>query len=354
MAVEQQPESGVILTPRQRDILRIVVQRYIDTAAPVGSSTVQSAGNLGVSTATIRNELVALESAGYLIQPHTSAGRVPTPQGYRYYVEHLIDRTDLPVPEQRMIQHQFHQLRLDMDQWTRLTAAVLAHTARAASLVTPPHATNARFRHVELISINDATCLMVLVLQDGSIHQEMLMLNDVVDQGELSRVSSKLNSLLFGMTLRDIQTSTHPELASLRGFAACVLDRVLPVMKGAERRSAREIYRDGLSNVLGEPEFADVGKREQILRLFEQRRLLDVILARMLGASGVQIIIGGEGAYGGFEDFSMILSPYGLRGKASGVLGVVGPTRMAYGRGISAVRYVTELMDQLIEDLFGE
>ncbi|MCD6301931.1 MAG: heat-inducible transcription repressor HrcA [Anaerolineae bacterium] len=353
MALEPQPENGVILTPRQRDILKIVVERYIDTAAPVGSSSVQSAGSLGMSTATIRNELVALENAGYLTQPYTSAGRVPTAQGYRYYVEHLIERTDLPVPEQRMIQHQFHQLRLDMDQWARLTAAVLAHTARAASLVTPPHATNARFRHLELISINDATCLMILVLQDGSIHQEMLMLSDVIDQDELSKISSRLNSLLFGMTLREIQASTHPELTALRGIAASVLDRVLPVMRGAERRATHEIYRDGLLQVLGEPEFVDVEKREQILRLFEQQRLLDAILTRMLGASGIQIIIGSEGAYGGFEDLSMILSPYGLRGKASGVLGVLGPTRMAYGRGISAVRYVTALMDQLIQDVFG-
>ena len=354
MASPEEPNKGVSLTPRQRDILKTVVQRYIETATPVGSNAVQSVGGMDVSTATIRNELVALEEAGFLAQPHTSAGRIPTARGYRYYVEHLVERTDLPVPEQRMIQHQFHQLRLDMDQWTRLTAAVLAHTARAASLVTPPHATNARFRHLELISINDATCLMVLVLQDSSIHQEMLMLSDVVDQDELSRVSNKLNALVAGLTLRDVQSSTHPELAALRGFEASVLERVLLVMKGAERRAAQEVYRDGLSQLLGEPEFADVTKREQVLQLFEQRRLLDAILSRMLGATGVQIIIGGEGSQREFEDVSMILSPYGVRGKASGVLGVVGPTRMAYGRGISAVRYVTELMDQLIQDLFGQ
>jgi len=163
------------LTPRQRQILKVLVQEYVSSATAVGSSTIQQLGGVGVSSATIRNELATLEELGYVAQPHTSAGRIPTVKGYRYFVEQLMEEAELPLAEQRMIRHQFHQIRHDLEQWMRLSAAVLARTAQAASLVTPPRAVSSRFRHLELISINDALCLMILVLQDGSIHQEMLV-----------------------------------------------------------------------------------------------------------------------------------------------------------------------------------
>ena len=135
MLVESVP-SSLELSIRQREILRIVVQQHIATATPVGSSAIRVAGQLPVSTATIRNELAALEELGLIYQPHTSAGRMPTVQGYRYFVEQLMEQVDLPVYEQRMIRHQFHQLQLDLDQWMRLTAAVLAHTSQACLLYT--------------------------------------------------------------------------------------------------------------------------------------------------------------------------------------------------------------------------
>ena len=128
------------LSLRQRDILRVLVQEHIASSKPVGSSTVLRIGELDVSSATVRNDLALLEELGYVIQPHTSAGRVPTASGYRYFVEQLMDQVELSMPEQRMIQHQFHQVQLNVDQWMRLTAAVLARATRAASLVTPPHA----------------------------------------------------------------------------------------------------------------------------------------------------------------------------------------------------------------------
>ena len=187
-------------TPRQREVLKILIQKYINTATPVGSSTVRQAGRMNVSSATIRNELAVLEELGYIEQPHTSAGRVPTVKGYRYFVEQLMEQVELPRPEQRMIKHQFHQVRLSLDQWMRLTATVLAHSARSASLVTPPHATNSRFRHMELISIHDTLCLMIVVLQDSSIHEEMLVLANPIDQGQLSQASNKLNTLLNNLS----------------------------------------------------------------------------------------------------------------------------------------------------------
>lgn len=340
-------------TPRQREVLKILIQKYINTATPVGSSTVRQAGRMNVSSATIRNELAVLEELGYIEQPHTSAGRVPTVKGYRYFVEQLMEQVELPRPEQRMIKHQFHQVRLSLDQWMRLTATVLAHSARSASLVTPPHATNSRFRHMELISIHDTLCLMIVVLQDSSIHEEMLVLANPIDQGQLSQASNKLNTLLNNLSVREINESAHPELTNLQGWEAQVLQRIIFLMESVDHQSIREIYRDGLINVLRQPEFVDGYKFRQVLEILEQRSLLERILARTLNSSGIQVIIGGEGTYDEIDDVSLVLSPYGVRGKASGVLGIMGPTRMRYARAISTVRYVALLMDGLIANMYG-
>jgi heat-inducible transcriptional repressor len=346
-------DSEPKLTPRQREVLKTLVQEYITSATPVGSNTLLQIGRLDVSSATVRNELVSLEESGYVEQPHTSAGRIPTVKGYRYFVEQLMEQVELPVPEQRTIRHQFHQIRLDLEQWMRLTAAVLAHTAQMASLVTPPHATSARFKHLELISVNDTLCLMILVLQDSSVHQEMLLLADTIEQEMLSQASNKFNQLLGNRTAREMQESTNPELTGMRDWEGSVFQRVIYLMQQVDRHSVSEVYRDGLANVLREPEFVDAEKFRQVVEVLEQRGILEAVLAKILNANGVQIIIGGEGPYEEIDDFSLVLSPYGIRGKASGVLGIMGPTRMPYARAISTVRYVAHLMDSLMTDVYG-
>ena len=341
------------LTRRQKRILKVLVQEYVGSVSPVGSMTILQSGAVAFSSATIRNELGVLEELGFISQPHTSAGRVPTVVGYRYFVEQLMEQVDLPLPEQRTIRHQFHQIRLNLDQWMSLTAAVLAHTTRSASLVTPPHSTVSRFRHLELISINEAACLLILVLQDSSIHQEILSVASPISQEQLSKLSNKMNVLLRNQSIYDIRGSTNPELTDMRGWEDRILQRVVGIMEQSEQRSISGIYRDGLVNVFSEPEFEDPTRLRQLLEILEQSNLLEAILARILKANGVQIIIGGEGPYEEIDDVSLVLSPYGLRGKASGVLGVLGPTRMSYARAISTVRYVAQIMDGLIAEVYG-
>lgn len=346
-------ETNAELTPRQRAIFKILVQEYVSTATPVGSSTIQHLGGLGVSSATIRNELATLEELGYVSQPHTSAGRVPTVKGYRYFVQQLMEEAELPLVEQRMIRHQFHQIRHDLDQWMRLSAAVLARTTQAASLVTPPRAVSARFRHLEIISINDLVCLIILVLQDGSIHQTMLATPGPMTQEALAQVSNKLNALLANRTVREIQASTNPELTGLRDWGATILDHVVQAMHQVEQEMVRDVYRDGLINVLNQPEFVEADKFRQLVGILEHRSLLESILTRILNASGVQVIIGGEGAYQEIDDVSLVLAPYGVPGTASGIMGIMGPTRMRYARAISTVRYVAHLMDSLLAEVYG-
>lgn len=343
------------LSERKQAILGIVVREYIATARPVGSDTICQRYGLGVSPATIRNEFAELTEMGYLMQPHTSAGRVPTAKGYRYFVEKLMEESELPLSEQLMIRHQFHQISLDLDQWMRLAAAVLARTAQSASLIAVPQARQARFRHVELISISELTGLMILVLQDSSVHQQMMVFSKPVAQEELSRVSNKLNQQLANLDAHQaqavVQATTYTEQDALE---AEVSKRIVELMQSHETQGAREIYRDGLVHILRQPEFVEIERARQVLQVLEQDSTLQAILNEAQVANGVQVIIGSESKWAELRDCSLVLSGYGLPGEANGVLGVLGPMRMPYGRAVSAVRYVAGLLNDLLHRLYGE
>jgi heat-inducible transcriptional repressor len=189
---------AVEMTERRRLLLKLVIQEHIEHPDPggvggVGSETLVRKYGLNVSSATVRNELAALEELGYLMHLHTSAGRVPTDAGYRYFVENLMDRMPLSQTEQRTIRHQFYQVRSELDQWIQLAGAVLARTAQNASVVTPPRAYQSRFKHLELIAIHDITVLLVLVLHDGTIRQQTLTIETARSQEDLSRSAERIN-----------------------------------------------------------------------------------------------------------------------------------------------------------------
>jgi heat-inducible transcriptional repressor len=340
------------LTARQEEILGIVAREYIRTAVPVGSNTIVRRYKLGVSAATVRNELACLEREGYLTQPHTSGGRIPTDKGYRYFVHRLMQETELPPSEQRMISHQFYQVQLNLDQWMKLAAAVLAQTASSASLVTAPRAPQARFKHVEMISLSDVTALLILVFQDGSVRQQMMLLPTPTSQEALSQAANHLNALLGSANATEIRTGPVAT-ANLSALKRAVVERILEELEQLDRRTEREIHRDGLLNVLRQPEFAEVDKLRQVVEVLERRALLEAIVAEALWANGVQVIIGGEGRWDEFGDYSLVLSRYGVRGEANGVVGVLGPTRMPYDRAIPSVRFVARLMSSLVEHMYG-
>jgi len=339
------------LTDRQRKILGIAVREYIRTARPIGSVAICRRYGLGVSSATIRNEFAALTEAGYLVQPHTSAGRVPTAKGYRFFVEQLMEEAELPLSEQLLIRHQFHQITRDLDEWMKLAAAVLARVSQSASLIAAPQAHQVRFRHAELISISELTGLMILVLQDSSVHQQMMVFTRPVLQEELSRLSNKLNAMFANLNTDDMRAKMHTEPGTLE---AEVTQRLLELTSAYETHSGREIYRDGLVHVLDQPEFDEIERARQIIQVLEQNSALEAIFSQAELANGVQVIIGGEGRWDEIRDCTLILSGYGLPGEAKGVLGVLGPMRMPYRRAIPAVRYVAALMSDLVYRLYGE
>src|SRR5512135_1782455 len=192
------------LSERQKTLLLVIIRDYIDAAQPVGSKRLVDRYHLQLSSATIRHEMGVLTEMGYLRQPHTSAGRVPTEEGYRLFVSEMMNQAELPQSVQNTISHQFHQARPGVDQWMHLAASVLAHQSQGASVVTAPRAEQGRFKHVELISTQGRQILMVLVLVGGEGSQQLLTLAEPVSQERLSQTASRLNAILVGSTVDDL------------------------------------------------------------------------------------------------------------------------------------------------------
>ncbi len=334
------------LTERQERILAMVVRSYIETGKPVGSRTLVEEYGLDFSSATVRNDFAALGELGYVAQLHTSAGRIPTERGYRYFVQKLLGEFHLPLHERQMIRHQFHQARLELDQWMRLSAAILARTSGSASFVTAPQARANRFKHIQLIATQGRLVLMVLVLYGGEVKQQMLTLAEPLPQNRLSAAADKLNAYFADMDADEI--GGRIAAAHLDTLESEIVSLVMDILRRTDHRSISDIYRDGLVNILD-----DEGTR-QAIRLLEERTLLASVLAvqEEQGGEGVQVVIGGDGRWEELKDCTMILSRYGVTESFSGTLAVVGPTRMPYDRNVAAVRYVADLMSGFVYDYF--
>jgi heat-inducible transcriptional repressor len=336
------------ITPRQQLILALVIREYISAAQPVGSKTIEKYG-LGVSSATIRNEMGVLEEHGYLVQPHTSAGRVPTEGGYRYFVERLMSESQLSLDEQRTIRHQFHQVGVDLEQWMRLAASVLARTAQSASVVTSLRTEGCRLRHIQLISIHETLVMLIAVMEGGIVRQQILALDEPMNQDTLTQIANRLNDLCVGAPVQRVRACRR----QLGAFEQQVLDVVAQIMDRIDDQTGLHLYRDGLINILHQPEFSVPESAWGIINVFEERTLLEDLLTDMLEVGGVQVIIGGEGRWNELRECSLVVSPYGVSGEAVGALGVMGPMRMPYSRAISTVRYVAGLMSDLFRELYG-
>jgi heat-inducible transcriptional repressor len=338
------------LSERQRLVLALVIRDYIETAQPVGSLHLVDRYGLDKSPATVRNELLALTEMGYLRQPHTSAGRVPTEEGYRYFVRQLMGQTELPATTQRTISHQFFQAGHDVNRWMRLAASVLAQQSQAAAVVTAPHSDRSFFKHLELIGTIGRQVLMVLVLEGGEVRQQMLALAEPVTQEQFSAVANNLNTLFQGMHA--------DQVAALADQLSTLEQDIIRLVIEELRRSGDilmgEVFRDGVSHVLMEPEFGEMETARRALRVFEERPLLEDLLSRTVlssDADGVQVLIGGEGTWEELSDCSIVLARYGVPGLATGTLGVLGPIRMSYGRNISTVRFMASLLSDLVNEM---
>lgn len=340
---------------RSQAILRAVIEEYVTTAQPVGSQALVERYRLGVSSATVRNILAELEAAGLLTHPHTSAGRVPTEQGYRYYVESIVEAVSLPPVEQLMIRHQFGQVEFASEHWFRLAATTLASLTRAAGLATPAKPRAAHLRRLDLVSISDRLASLILVLREGSLKQILVTLDEPVDQHALSQVANRLNDRLDGTTATTAARvvasldASDPNLALDRKVG----DRVVRALQEFDGAAIEELFSDGLLNVMAAPEFAHSEKLRRVFEALENRVYLAQLIRGVAGSDQVRVFIGHENAAQEMSEVSLVLAPYGRPGRAVGVVGVLGPTRMAYPQAIGTVRFVSGLMNELVEHLYA-
>lgn len=340
------------LTRRQEEILSYIVKAYTDTPEPVSSKYLVDTYRLAFSSATIRNEMSVLEELGYIQQPHTSAGRVPTETGYRYFVRWLMHEQEaegLGRSDQKWIDERLKNAPVASDQQMTQAASALARVAQTAALVTPPRAVTSRFKHLELIGIQGRLVLMVLVLQGGMVHQQMLTLAETIPQQRLSDTADRMNTLLVGQTGSEVLARAVTLGMLERDIAELIAD----ALQRGDNNHARQVYGDGLTEMI--TLFSNSEGTQQAIRVIEERAVLNMILDNMLTplVNRVQVVIAGNGKWEELSHLSMVLSRYGVQGQVSGAVGVLGPTNINYERAISVVSYVSGLMTDLIKDLYA-
>ncbi len=343
--------SATPLSQRQEVILRLIVHEYVSTGRPVGSKTLGERHRVGVSAATIRNEMADLEAAGYIQHLHTSGGRVPTDQGYRYFVHHLLGEVELPSSEQIMIRHQFRQVEVQLEQLVELAATVLAHAAGNVSLVTAPRTATTRFRHLELISLQPRLGLLILVTADSAVRQLMVHWPEEAEQDALSALADTFSIALRGMTADEVAAYVPGD----NKLARFVLDQLTVALRGQDAAERTEVRHSGLEHILIQPEFSGaVDETQAFLSMLRGGAFLNALLPSLEeGRGDVQVFIGEENPTSELRRLGVVISTYGIDGEITGIVGVVGPTRMPYGRTISSVRYVSRLMSKLMTDLYG-
>jgi heat-inducible transcriptional repressor len=346
------------LSQRKQQILRALVEEYIHSATPVASETLVRKYDLSFSSATVRHELAGLEEAHLIYQPHTSAGRVPTDLGYRYFVEHLMEESALSLNEQRLIRHQFYQVQDQLDQWVRLTASVMARLLHSAAVMTSPRADVGRLKHFEVLSVTDLSAHLVLVLVDGTVKQQRLLLDTPIDQEELSASAARLNTLLQGKSAKLVEALLEQHDFSRVEHLIC--STILRILEQHGDPLGDVFYREGVVNILEQPEYSRMGPEEErservrkMMEVLEQNRFLPALASHLRESDGVQVLIGGENQWDDMKDVSLVVARYGQEGKIGGLLGVIGPTRMQYGRAIAVVRYMTQVMNELLAEVYG-
>jgi heat-inducible transcriptional repressor len=338
-----------MLTARRETILKSIVGQYIVKATPVASQSIVSDHELGVCPATIRSEMAHLEEAGYITRQHPSAGSVPSDKGYRYYVESL-GEIELPLVEQILISHLFHQVERELEEWLRLAAKLIAQLVHNMAVVTTPKTINCCFKYLELVSLQDSLALGIFVLRGARIRKRLINLDESLPQSKLTVIANRLNSLYSGLARSEI-LERRVELSPVERR---LTDYLVNIMLTEDEQEYEEPYLDGLHFIFSQPEFTQSQRVKSLMELIDHRNLIKIIAPEGLKNQELKVLIGRENRAEAIQDYSVILSRYGLANEAAGTVGVIGPTRMPYARAIATVSYLSSLLSKLTADLYGE
>jgi len=337
-----------MLSLRAESILKSIVGQYITKATPVPSQSITNDYKLGVSAATIRNEMAHLEQEGYITRPHPSAGSIPADKGYRCYVESL-GEIKLPLAEQLLVSHLFYQVEKELGEWLSLATTLVAQMVQNVAVVTMPKPEACQFKHLELVSLQDSMALVILVLSGAKVRQQLITFEQIISQLELTAIANKLSAAYSGLTGSQIlakDTELSPTEQQLT-------ERLVKVMEVEVAQEYEEHYFNGLHFVFNQPEFTHSQRMLTLVELVEQRNLLRSIVPLELTGNRAQVIIGKENKSEAIQDYSVVISQYGLLKEAVGTIFVIGPTRMPYARTIATVSYLSSVLNVLIAKLYG-
>jgi heat-inducible transcriptional repressor len=340
----------VELSARSRQILEAIVEDYIATAEPVGSSAVARRHAMSLSSATVRNVMANLEEQGLLISPHTSAGRIPTEKAYRFYVDSLVALRQVSREEKRAIVQHCRQSGAGLSGILKETSRTLSQLSNYMGIVVAPSFTADVFRHIEFIRLGHRKILAILVSSKGAVQNRLIETEEDPAPEDLVKMGNYLNGLMQGLTITQARERILSEMLDEKTRYDQLMSRALRISEQAVTVEGDEIFVEGQSRILEQPEFNDAGRMKEIFRAFEQKGQLLQLLSRCMNADGVQIYIGAETSLSQSAGISLITSRFVTSSNTVGMLGVIGPTRMGYSSVIPIVDYTARMVSRLLSE----
>jgi heat-inducible transcriptional repressor len=340
------------LHERNKRVLQAVIDSYIASGAPIGSTVLVKRYDFGVSSATLRNIMAELEELGYLTHPHTSAGRIPTELGYRYYIDSLIsierDADDFG--------DQFRQAPPlhgdDLHELMEEASRFLGSLSQCAGVVVAPSEPEARYRHIEFLRLRGSQVLIIFVTESGIVQNKLIELDESIRQQDLNQFSSYLVDELEHWTLTEIRQRLIDKMREEKLVFAQLMDETCRASQEVQDRENEKVYIGGASRMLENPEFATVEKMRALFKTFEDKYKLLRVLDRSVTADGIKVFIGSENPYFEMHGCSMVVSNFKGGTNVVGTLGVIGPTRMQYKQAIQVVDYTSKLLSKLLGERF--
>jgi heat-inducible transcriptional repressor len=347
----------MLLDDRKLKILQAIIDDYIYSAEPVGSRTIAKKHELGLSSATIRNEMADLEEMGFLEQPYTSAGRVPSDKGYRLYVDQLMKINELTESEIEKIRNEMNVRINELSQLIRNASVVMSKFTKYTSLAVTPHMKQSVLKAVQVVPIEPGKALVIIVTDANIVRNNLVRIPESITPDFLIQVSNMLNEQLKGFTLEmlklNILSDKFEQLTSLPyGLIRPILDGIEDLIKTIDKP---EVYLEGTTNILNFPEFKEVQKAKEFLNILDEKKLVSELLANNSERNNEIIIqIGNENVIEGIKDCSLVTASYSIGDQVIGAIGIIGPTRMEYSKVVSSMNYIRNKINQEILKLLGD